>query len=118
MRCVRFPQMDGMRKMKDRQRGHKSIEIIGSSTMFFFVTSHQKLFCIFHLHQLLQKVRERLPQKCLIDLIVDFWIWWCAICTECMQPSLLGRCPGQESISWELGPAGSATFRNLSEPEF
>jgi hypothetical protein len=71
--------MDGMRKMKDRHRWHKSIEIIGSSMMFFFVISLQSLFCIFHLRHLLQKVGEGLLQKSLLDLIVDFWMWWCAM---------------------------------------
>jgi hypothetical protein len=37
--------------------------------MFFFVTSHQLMFRIFHLRHLLQKVRERLIQKYLLDLI-------------------------------------------------
>ena len=47
-----YTRMDGMRKMKNLQRWHKSIEIFGPSTMFFFVTSHQLLFCIFdHRHE-------------------------------------------------------------------
>ena len=45
MQCVRSPRIDGMRKMTNLQRWHKSIEILGSSTMFFFVTSHQFNYC-------------------------------------------------------------------------
>jgi hypothetical protein len=74
MRSVRSPRMDGMCEIKNRQRWYKSIQIFGSSTMFFFVTSHQLLFCILYFSSsspFTKGERASASKVCVLDLIIS-----------------------------------------------